>query len=115
MGFRIMRLVTLWLVASAEGFRVHGASATHGAKGVQGGTARGHESTKEVNKKAAGSHDVCGVGDSPATCRELTAKYRGGGEFIFTLTCQCIAHFVVFFGLTLGHPARIVHTLSKSR
>ncbi|CAM9102603.1 unnamed protein product [Laminaria digitata] len=78
MGFRIMRLVTLWLVASAEGSRVHGASAPHGTKGVQGGTARGHESTKEVNKKATGSHDVCSVGDSPAACRELTAKYRGG-------------------------------------
>lgn len=84
MGFRIMRLVTLWLVASAEAFRVHGTSATHGTKGVQGGAARGQESTKEVNKKGPGSHDVCSVGDSPAACRELTAKYRGGGEFIST-------------------------------
>lgn len=92
MGFRIMRLVTLWLVASAEGFRVHGASAPHGAKGVQGGTARGQESTKEVNKKATGSHDVCSVGDSPAVCRELTAKYRGGGEFVSAFICSSIAH-----------------------
>lgn len=112
MGFRIMRLVTLWLVASAEGFRVHGASATPGAKGVQGSTARGHQSTKEVNKKAAGSHGVCSVGDSPTTCQELTAKYRGGGEFIFTQTCPCIAHFVVLFGLTLSHSAS---SFSKSR
>lgn len=92
-----MRLVTLWLVASAEGSRVHGPSAPHGTKGVQGGTARGHESTKEVNKKATGSHDVCSVGDSPAACRELTAKYRGGGEFNYAFTYPFTARGV---GLT---------------
>lgn len=91
MGFSIMRLVTLWLVASTEGFRVHGASAPHGAKGVQGGTARGQESTKEVNKKATDSHNVCSIGDSPAVCRELTAKYRGGGERVcFSLYLSCL-------------------------
>lgn len=78
MGTGIMRLVTLWLVASSEAFRVHGASAAPGAKGVQGAHKRGRESSKEVNKKGSASPDVCSVGDSPATCRELTAKYRGG-------------------------------------
>lgn len=68
----------MWLVASAEGFRVHGASAVHGAKGVQVPPKRGRESSKEV-KKGAASPDVCSVGDSPATCRALTEKYRGGG------------------------------------
>ena len=108
MGFRIMRLVTLWLVASSEAFRVHGASATHGAKGVQGGG--GHESTKTVNNKATGSHNVCNVGDSPATCRELTAKYRGGGESVSTFSCPCNVHVVASFGGALSHRARIVHT-----
>lgn len=83
MGIRIMRLVTLWLVASAETFRVHGASAA-----MQGGKGVGREATKGVSKKqqraaAAAAKEVCSVGDSPATCRELTAKYRGGGE------CDC--------------------------
>lgn len=83
-----MRLVTLWLVASAEAFRVQGASTTHGAKGVQGGGStthakRGGQSTKEVNKKATGSPEVCSIGDSPATCGELTAKFRGGGERVW--------------------------------
>ncbi|CAM9507855.1 unnamed protein product [Ectocarpus sp. 6 AP-2014] len=79
MGISIMKLVTLWLVASAETLRVHGASAAaQGAKGVQG-----RESGKKVSKQqqraqAAAAKDVCSVGDSPATCRELTAKYRGG-------------------------------------
>lgn len=80
MGIRIMRLVTLWLVASAETFRVHGASAA-----MPGGKGVGREATKGVSKKqqraaAAAAKEVCSVGDSPATCRELTAKYRGGGE-----------------------------------
>lgn len=68
----------MWLVASAEGFRVHGASAAHGAKGVQGAHKRGRESSKEV-KEGAASPEVCSVGDSPATCQALTEKYRGGG------------------------------------
>lgn len=74
-----MMLVTLWLVSSAEAFRVHGASTAQGAKGVQG-SKRGRESTAKGVDKAGGAQEVCGVGDSPAACRELTAKYRGGGE-----------------------------------
>ncbi|CAM9546917.1 unnamed protein product [Scytosiphon promiscuus] len=82
MGISIMRLATLWLVASAETFRVHGASAAaQGAKGVQG---RDSAKSKGLSKKqqraaaAAAAKEVCSVNDSPATCRELTAKYRGG-------------------------------------
>lgn len=77
-----MRLITLWLVVSAETFGAHGASAAmQGAKGVQG-----REATKGLTKKqqraaAAAAKEVCSVGDSPATCRELTEKYRGGGEY----------------------------------
>lgn len=83
MGISIMKLVTLWLVASAESLRVHGASAAaQGARGVQG-----RESGKKVSKQqqraqAAAAKDVCSVGDSPATCRELAAEYRGGGELV---------------------------------
>jgi len=79
-----MRLVTLWLVASAETFRVHGASAAAtpgGAKGVQGREpANKGLSKKQQRAAAAAAKEVCSVDDSPATCRELTAKYRGGGE-----------------------------------
>lgn len=74
-----MRLVTLWLVASAEAFRVHGAAAHAAAKGVQGGHKRAREQSTEISKGTA--KDVCNVGDSPATCRDLTAKYRGGGRW----------------------------------
>lgn len=97
-----MRLVTLWLVASAETFRVHGASAaTHGAKGVQG-----REAAKGMSKKqqraATAAKEVCSVGDSPATCRELTAKYRGGGEYgrrtiDFGSPSVSVTHAVFFF------------------
>ncbi len=78
-----MRLVTLWLVASAETFRVHGAAAaaTPGAKGVQGREPAKGLSKKQQRAAAAAAKEVCSVGDSPATCRELTAKYRGGGEW----------------------------------
>lgn len=84
MGIRIMRLVTLWLVASAETFRVHGASAAmQGGKGVQGRepTNKG-VSKKQQRAAAAAAKEVCSVGDSQATCREITAKYRGGGEYL---------------------------------
>lgn len=86
MGIRIMKLVALWLVASAETLHVHGASAT-GPKGKAQGV-QGRESVKGLSKKqqraaAAAAKEVCSVGDSPATCRELTAKYRGGGEWRF--------------------------------
>lgn len=80
-----MRLATLWLVVSAETFRVHGASAAaQGAKGVQG---RNSPKSKVLSKKeqraaAAAAKEVCSVNDSAATCRELTAKYRGGGEYL---------------------------------
>lgn len=85
-----MRLVTLWLVASAETFRVHGATAaTPGAKGVQGREQPANKnkglSKKQQRAAAAAAKEVCSVGDSPATCRELTAKYRGGGERDFWL------------------------------
>lgn len=87
MGIRIMKLVALWLVASAETFHVHGASAAAGPKGKAQGV-QGRESSKGLSKKqqraaAAAAKEVCSVSDSPATCRELTAKYRGGGE------CDC--------------------------
>lgn len=91
MEIRVMRLVTVWLVASAEVSRVHGASAPHGATGVQRTAAnkRGRESGREVNIKKAATvggtdpmGDVCSAGDSAATCQELTEKYRGGGEFV---------------------------------
>lgn len=85
MGIRIMKLVTLWLAASAESFRVHGASAAGSqgkAQGVQGresATSRGL-SKKQQRAAAAAAKEVCSVDDSPAKCRELTAKYRGGGK-----------------------------------
>lgn len=108
MGIRIMRLVTLWLVASAETFRVHGASAA-----MQGGKGVGREATtKGVSKKqqraaAAAAKEVCNVGDSPATCRELTAKYRGGGEYCcrttdFNLPSISVAHAVACCVHNLG-------------
>lgn len=88
-----MRLVTLWLVASTEAFRVHGVSAAtaapwHGAKGVQGKGKRGRETattataSNEISGAGGTAGDVCKAGDSTATCQELTAKYRGGGEFV---------------------------------
>lgn len=103
MGIRIMRLVTLWLVASAETFHVHGASAAMpGAKGVQG-----REATKGVSKKqqraaAAAAKEVCSVGDSPATCRELTAKYRGGGE------CDCLTYDFDLPSVSVTHAAESI-------
>lgn len=102
-----MRLVTLWLVASAESFRVHGASAA-----MQGGKGVGREATKGVSKKqqraaAAAAKEVCSVGDSPATCRELTAKYRGGGEYDcwtihVDLLSVSVTHAVAFHEHNLG-------------
>eukprot|EP00903_Cladosiphon_okamuranus_P006948 g6762.t1 len=79
MGIRIMRLVTLWLIASSDTFGVHGASAAmQGRKGVGRDATTKGVSKKQQQAAAAAVKEVCSVGDSPATCRELTAKYRGG-------------------------------------
>lgn len=78
MGIRVMRLVTLWLVVSTQSFRAHG-FAINSAKGVQGGHKRGRDSTEVAQGDVK---DVCRVGDSPATCQDLSAKYRGGGAYI---------------------------------
>lgn len=100
MGIRIMRLVTLWLVTSAEAFRVHGA-ATHAAKDVQGGGGSGaaaavhrrgrkESGSKQVKETSAGAaKNVCGAGESPETCRALTEKYRGGGGEVLFAVCCC--------------------------
>lgn len=102
MGIRLMRLATLWLVASAEAFRVHGAAA-YTAKGVQGGgsssgaTAAGHKRgrpSKQIKETSGGGagNGVCEAGDSPETCRALAQKYRGGGEICYSCCqpyCSC--------------------------
>ena len=74
MGNRIIGLVILWLVASGEGFRINLPGTRHDAKGEQGGK-RGR-----LEVKSTAAPDVCKVEDSPATCRELGGKYRGGGK-----------------------------------
>lgn len=96
-----MRLVTLWLVASAEAFRVHGAAA-HAVKGVQGGgggaaaagdrRGRKESVSKQVEETSAGvAKNVCEARDSPETCRALTEKYRGGGGAVLLVCLKNLA------------------------
>ncbi|CAM9360772.1 unnamed protein product [Choristocarpus tenellus] len=75
MGSFLRAFLVLWLVASAEAFRVHGASSNvQGAKGVQGGKMERGGGMSTVTETG-----TCKEGDLPFTCQAVTSTVRGGG------------------------------------
>lgn len=75
MGINVMRLITLWLVASAEALRVH-SFVLESAHGFQGGYKKGR-APRAVSQ--ANVENVCRVRDPSGVCQDLTTKFRGGG------------------------------------
>lgn len=79
MGINAMRLITLWLVASAEALRVH-SFVLESAHGFQTGYKKGRGPGAVSQAKV---ENVCRVRDPSGVCQDLSTKFRGGGTHAY--------------------------------